>query len=56
MNLPSPSLVIRAGRLVCPATGLDGSGAVAVAADRIVDVALEPSRRASAGGTRRPRA
>ncbi len=41
MNLPSPSLVIRAGRLVCPATGLDGSGAVAVAADRIVDVALD---------------
>ena len=29
-------LVIRAGRVVCPATGLDGPGAVAVCGDRIV--------------------
>ena len=41
MNAPTPSLLIRAGRLVCPATGLDGPGAVAVAADRIVGVGLD---------------
>ena len=41
MNCPSPSLVIRAGRLVCPATGLDAPGAVVVAGDRIVGVELD---------------
>lgn len=30
-----PDLLIHAGRLVCPATGLDGPGAVAVAGERI---------------------
>ncbi|MDE2991596.1 MAG: amidohydrolase family protein [Chloroflexota bacterium] len=38
MSTATPSLVIRAGRLVCPATGLDGPGAVTVAGDRIVGV------------------
>jgi dihydroorotase len=32
------NLIIRAGRVVCPATGLDGPGAVAIKDDRIVDV------------------
>ena len=41
MSNPTPSLVIRAGRLVCPATGLDGPGAVTVAGDRIVGVHLD---------------
>ena len=31
-------LLVRAGRVVCPATGLDGPGAVAVRDDRIVAV------------------
>ena len=31
-------LLVRAGRVVCPATGLDGPGAVAVRGDRIVAV------------------
>ena len=30
-----PDLLIHAGRIVCPATGLDGEGAVAVVGDRI---------------------
>ena len=39
-------LLIRAGRLVCPATGLDGPGAVAVCGDRIE--AAGPDVRGSA--------
>ncbi len=31
-------LLIRAGRVVCPATGLDAAGTVAVRGDRIVAV------------------
>jgi dihydroorotase len=35
MTNPPFDLVIRAGRLVCPTTGLDGPGAVAIVGDRI---------------------
>ena len=52
MSTPTPSLVIRAGRLVCPASGIDGPGAVTVAGDRIVGVELDrpnaPAQSASA--------
>lgn len=36
--MPTYDLVIRAGRVVCPATGLDGLGTVAVQGDRIAAV------------------
>lgn len=36
--MPTYDLVIRAGRVVCPATGLDGPGTVAVRGDRIAAV------------------
>ncbi len=38
MAEPRYDLVIHAGRVVCPATGLDGPGAVAIAGDRIAAV------------------
>ena len=39
-SLASFDLVIHAGRVVCPATGLDGPGAVAIVGDRIAAVGL----------------
>lgn len=36
--MPTYDLLIRAGRVVCPATGFDGPGTVAVRGDRIVAV------------------
>jgi dihydroorotase len=38
MAEPRHDLVIHAGRVVCPATGLDGPGAVAITGDRIAAV------------------
>lgn len=39
--LPNYDLLIRAGRLVCPKSGLDAPGAVAVRGDRIVAIGRE---------------
>ena len=52
MTTSIPSLVIRAGRLVCPATGLDGPGAVTVAGDRIVGVDSDGPGAPAAPGAR----
>lgn len=41
-------LLIRAHRLVCPATGRDGPGAVAIRGDRIVAVGADPGESAAA--------
>ena len=46
MSTPSDrpfDLVIHAGRVLCPATGLDGPGAVGIRGDRIAAVAQAPS-------------
>ncbi len=50
MNAPSEAaydLVIHAGRILCPATGRDGPGAVAVRGDRIAAVALASQTQTS---------
>ncbi len=39
-----PSLIIRAGRIVCPASGIDGPGTVQIKDDRIVSVDLLPDQ------------
>ena len=53
MTEPQYDLVIRAGRIVCPASGLDGPGAVAIRGNRIVAAALEDAARPAATGTAR---
>lgn len=40
---PTYDLVVRAGRIVCPLTGIDGPGAVAIRSDRIVAVGPDVS-------------
>ncbi len=40
-RLPNYDLLIRAGRIVCPKSGLDAPGAVAVRGDRIVAIGRE---------------
>ena len=47
MAEPPYDLVIHAGRVVCPATGLDGPGAVAITGDRIA--AVGPGAGGAAG-------
>ncbi|MCY3913546.1 MAG: amidohydrolase family protein [Chloroflexi bacterium] len=52
MSTPTPSLVIRAGRLVCPASGIDSPGAVTVAGDRIASVQRDRSDAPAPPGAR----
>ena len=43
MNLTKPSLVLRAGRVFCQATGLDGPGAVAIRGEKILAAEMDGS-------------